>query len=365
MMEERGLDFTAYLTWLIVAIPTLTWMIRGHTLATPRGMVWLACYVAFIVFFYLHDRFRLVAVTAQSLLAIACCFLEPSGFQPILLVIVAAQLAAQSLAIAIPWILAQTVAVAFSVYKSEGPLMVVVGYFAFELFGFFAVRIAFKESAARQELATANAELKVATELLDINSRTAERLRIARDLHDLLGHHLAALSINLEVARHLADGEAREQIEKSQAVTKLLLSDVRDVVSRFREDEPVDLNAAVAALGEVIQRPTLHLDLGADLQSVRDPAVAQIALRALQEIVTNSVRHSGARNLWLKVTTHDNTLAIDARDDGCGTDAVQFGNGLRGMRERVEQARGSIAVASMRGRGFEVNVRLPMTGAPA
>jgi signal transduction histidine kinase len=365
MMEERGLDFTAYLAWLIVAIPTVTWLIRDHSFTTPRGLAWLACYVAFIVFFYLHDRFRLAAVTAQALLAIVCCFLIPVGFQPILLVIVAAQLAAQSLAIAIPWIVAQTIAVSFSVQKAEGPLLIILGYFAFEMFGFFASRIAVKEGRARQALATANAELKVATELLDINSRTAERLRIARDLHDLLGHHLAALSINLEVARHLADGEAREQIEKSQAVTKLLLSDVRDVVSRLREDEPVDLNAAVAALGEVIQRPSLHLDLGADLQSIRDPAVAQIALRALQEIVTNSVRHSGARNLWLKVTTHDNTLAIEARDDGCGTDAVQFGNGLRGMRERVEQARGSIAVASMRGRGFEVNVRLPMAGAPA
>src|SRR5205814_10238204 len=156
-------------------------------------------------------------------------------------------------------------------------------YFAFEAFAVTVARVAQDERAARQKLAEANAELKVATELLDINSRTQERLRIARDLHDLLGHHLAALSINLEVARHLADGEAREQIEKSQAVTKLLLSDVRDVVSRLREDEPIDLNAAVASLREVIQRPSLHLDLGADLQSIRDPAVAQIALRALQE----------------------------------------------------------------------------------
>src|SRR5207244_2713563 len=82
-------------------------------------------------------------------------------------------------------------------------------------------------------------------------------LRIARDLHDLLGHHLAALSINLEVARHMTGGEAREQIEKSQAVTKLLLSDVRDVVSRMREDEPVDLTAAVKSLSDRVRKPGL------------------------------------------------------------------------------------------------------------
>jgi signal transduction histidine kinase len=81
----------------------------------------------------------------------------------------------------------------------------------------------------------------------------------------------------------------------------------------------------------------------------------------VQEIVTNAVRHSGARNLWLKVSMNDQTLAIDARDDGSGCDCVTFGNGLRGMRERVEEAHGSIEVSSMRGRGFEVRVTLPLS----
>src|SRR3954467_7392138 len=359
MMEERGLDFTAYLTWIVIAIPTVMWQLRGHTLTSPATLAWMACYVAFIICFFLHSRFGVVVVAAQSLLAVACCFLVPGGFQPVLLVIVAAQLAAQPLTLAFPWLVAQTIAVAFTGVKPEATLPILLGYFGFELFGFFAARIAIKEARARQELAEANAELRVATELLEMNSRTAERLRIARDLHDLLGHHLAALSINLEVARHLTAGEAREQIEKSQAVTKLLLSDVRDVASRRREDEPVDLTAAVQSLSDVIQRPSLHLELPPDL-AIRDASVAQIALRAIQEIVTNSVRHSGARNLWLKLKAMDNMLTIESRAAGCGTDAVRFGNGLRGMRERVEQAQGSIEVSSMRGSGFHVTVRLPL-----
>jgi len=358
-MEERGLDFTAYLTWIVIAIPTVMWQLRDHTLTSPRTLAWMGCYAAFIIFFFLHERGNVRIVAAQSLLAVVCCFLMPGGFQPILLVIVAAQLAAFPLALAFSWILVQTIAVAFSGVKPEATLPILLGYFGFELFGFFAARIAIKEALARQELAGVNAELRVATELLEMNSRTAERLRIARDLHDLLGHHLAALSINLEVARHLTEGEAREQVEKSQAVTKLLLSDVRDVVSRMREDEPVDLKAAVQSLSDVIQKPSLHLELASDL-ALKDAAVAQIALRAVQEIVTNSVRHSGARNLWLKLATDDHTLSIESRDDGCGTDAVQFGNGLRGMRERVEEAHGSIEVTSMRGAGFGVNVRLPL-----
>jgi signal transduction histidine kinase len=186
-------------------------------------------------------------------------------------------------------------------------------------------------------------------------------LRIARDLHDLIGHHLTALSINLEVASHLVDGQAKEQVEKSKTIAKLLLSDVRDVVSRLREDEPMDLGAALASLRDAVPQPNIHVD--ADHAAVTEPLIAQTVLRAVQEIVTNAVRHSNARNLWLKIATADRALTVDARDDGSGTDRVEFGNGLRGMRERVQQAGGTLEVASMRGRGFEVHVRLPLGGA--
>jgi len=364
-MEERGLDFTAYLTWLVVALPTLMWQLRDHTLASPRGLTWIGCYIAFIVFFAMHDRRRQIPfVVIQSALAVACCYLAPSGFQPTLLVIVAAQLAAQPLAIAFPWIVAQSIAVLFSDMKPGLTLVVMLGYIAFQLFAFFSVRIAIREEKARQQLAGANAELHVATELLEMNSRSAERLRIARDLHDVLGHHLAALSINLEVARHQTEGDARQQIENSQAIARHLLSDVREVVSRLREDKPIDLAAAIRSLSDVIHKPALHVDIASDV-AVKDPALAQVALRAIQEIVTNSVRHSGAKNLWLTVKSSDGTLTIDSRDDGCGTDDVRFGNGLRGMRERVEEAHGAIEISSMRGRGFTVHVTLPLVGVTA
>jgi len=363
-MEERGLDFTAYLTWIVTAVPTFLWLVERDALGTPAGIGWVLCSITFIVLFALHDRLGVGGILVQSAFAVACCWLQPFGFQPVLLVIVAAQVGRFSLAFSIPLIVAQSIAIAFTFEKPVGTVPVLLGYIGFQLFGLFTARIINKERIGRLALAEANADLRVATELLEMNSRSAERLRIARDLHDLMGHHLAALSINLEVARHLTDGEARDQVEKSQAVTKLLLADVRDVVSRLREDEPIDLSAAVASLREVIPQPSLHVDVAPEL-CLKDPAVAQIALRAVQEIVTNSVRHSGARNLWLKLMTHDGTLTIDARDDGCGSDVVSLGNGLRGMRERVEGARGSMEVASMRGRGFEVHVKLPLQGAPA
>jgi len=360
-MTLRKLVWAGILTWVIVALPHVR----------DIQPAWAVCYAAFLVLFLLAtpetcpaNRER-VLVILQTILALVCCALQPVGMQPVLLVLVAAQLGHLTAPAAMTWIAIQTAALAVVAYHfstdTRVALWSALGYFAFQLFGFMTARIAHEEREAKQALAEANAELRVATGLLEISSRAEERLRIARDLHDLIGHHLTALALNLEVASHLAEGQAKEQIEKSKTIAKLLLSDVRDVVSRLRADETVDLGAALASLRDAVPQPNIHVDAGG--AAVAEPAVAETALRAVQEIVTNAVRHSNARNLWLKIATAADALTVDARDDGAGTDRVVFGNGLQGMRERVQQAGGTLEVASMRGRGFEVHVRLPLGGA--
>ncbi|MFL6248399.1 MAG: sensor histidine kinase [Thermoanaerobaculia bacterium] len=356
-MPLRKLVLAGVLTWFIVALPHVG----------DIHLPWALCYVAFLLLFLIarQERCRgaveLALIGGQTVLALLCSVLQPNGMQAVLMVIVAAQLGHLRTSLAMSWIFVQTIAL-YAVF-AENPrkaIWITLGYFAFQLFGFLTARIAHDEREAKQALAEANAELRVATGLLDINSRVEERLRIARDLHDLIGHHLTALSLNLEVASHLADGEAKTHIEKSQAITKLLLSDVRDVVSRLREDEAIDLGAALMSLRDAVPLPVIHVE--ASNVAVTDPATARTALRAVQEIVTNAVRHSNGRNLWLTIGTADHTVTVDARDDGGGTDRVEFGNGLRGMRERVQQAGGTMEVASMRGRGFEVHIRLPLGG---
>lgn len=355
----RNLVLAGVLTWVLIAIPTVK---DGVSAA------WAICYAAYLVLFLIATRDTCTGarewtlLVAQFLLATICIALEPHGFMPVLLVILSGQLGHLRVPVAVTGIIVQSVILGAILQRTvDRGVEVAVAYFTFQLFGFFTSRIAHEEREARQALAEANAELRVATGLLDMSSRAEERLRIARDLHDLIGHHLTALSLNLEVASHLAEGQAKQHIEKSKSITKLLLSDVRDVVSRLRADEKVDLGAALTSLREAVPSPHIHVDAGG--VGVAEPLVAQTALRAVQEIVTNAVRHSGARNLWLTVATHDHTLTVDARDDGAGTDRVVFGNGLRGMRERVQQAGGTLEVASMRGRGFEVHVRIPMGGA--
>jgi signal transduction histidine kinase len=361
-MGTRQLTLVGYLTWLIIGVPSIIWEVQHHTLFTPRVGVWAVSFAAFIVAFGLNTRtetHRNSLVLLQAILALVCVAMQPlGGMQPVLLVIVAGQFTGFSFRTALLLDALMMVVLYATVQRTGDAVLIVSAYFAFTLFAMFTIRIAHDEAEARLSLAEANAELKVATELLQISSRTDERLRIARDLHDLLGHHLTALSLNLEVASHLADGEARAAVEKSQSITKLLLSDVRDVVSAMRHDDAVDLGAAIESISAAVTVPQLHVEVDPDL-ALTDAAVAQTALRALQEIVTNAVRHSGARNLWLRVSRTDGSLSIDARDDGIGCDRVSFGNGLRGMRERVEAVSGSLEVTSARGKGFEVRVMLP------
>lgn len=364
---HRKLPAVGLLTWALVAIPPLVeceWL-------RPMGVVWVVSILAFLVCYLAvirpncSGRTRLIFATLQALSALVAVVADGRGFESALLVVVVAQLGDLPIRWAIAWVVVQSTlaGVAFTISPdhptSEKAVLVALAFFAFQLFALFTVQTAHREEAARKELAAANAELKVTAGLLDISSRTSERLRIARDLHDLLGHSLTALALNLEIASHVANDAAREPIETSRSIAKRLLADVRAAVSRLREDEPLDLAAALATLPTVITSPILHLDIAPDL-AVCDSSIAQTTLRAVEEIVTNAVRHSGARNLWISLHVNDGTLSINAHDDGDGVDHIRFGNGLLGMRERVTAARGSMEVSSMRGDGFRVLVCVPV-----
>ena len=222
--------------------------------------------------------------------------------------------------------------------------------------------LAISEGRARANLARANAELTATRELLAESSRTEERLRISRDLHDTLGHHLAALSLQLDVAARLSAGEAANHIHQAHAITRLLLGDVRDVVSTLRENRRIDVVAAVRTLAAQPSDAHVHLDMPASI-AVDEPAKAEAIVRAVQEILTNTARHSKARNLWIRFEAAADGVTLHARDDGRGADSIALGNGLRGMRERFEEHGGRVDVTSGNGSGFEVRAFMPLASA--
>jgi signal transduction histidine kinase len=216
-----------------------------------------------------------------------------------------------------------------------------------------------QQAEAREEQRRLNAELRATRALLAESSRLTERTRISRELHDLLGHHLTALSLNLEVATHLSEGRVQEHVRQAQSLAKLLLSDVREAVSQLRDDDAIDLSEALTTLIEGVPALDIHLDYPDHLR-VTDPARAHVLLRCAQEIITNAVRHAGASSLWLAISRDQTGIAIRARDDGRGADQYDVGNGLRGMRERLAEFGGKLQIETARGKGFSIDLWLPL-----
>jgi signal transduction histidine kinase len=379
--RHRWINAAGYVAWLTSGLPVLMQIAfpSEHPLAegTLDGVTIAAWSAAFFGFFVLYTMFgrcgdgpewartKLVFLVLETIVALAVARLVPSAFAGTLLVVVAAQAATVvALRTALAWVAAQSIAfgLLMGAWRTNAALAA-LAYFSFGLFALMAEHARKSEQQAKEDLACTNAELHATQALLIDGSRGAERLRIARELHDLLGHHLTALSLNLEVASHLANGDARPHVEKAQQVTRLLLGDVRAVVSELREDGCFDLARALRTLTHEMPVPRVHLDLPEEL-CIDDPVRAHILLRGAQEILTNAARHSGAQNLWLGLVRDGDGIALKARDDGRGSPSVKPGNGLTGIRERVEAAGGALKIDGASG-GFRLEVWLPLEGSPA
>jgi signal transduction histidine kinase len=307
-------------------------------------------------------RGRATALAVQSAAALAAFALGDTRFEGALLCVVAGEaplLVGERRALV--WLLAQwagmvAVNLAIPSHGRRGHLAA-LAYAGFQLFAFGASRLAVRESVARAELARVHAELLATQELLADSTRTAERLRIARELHDALGHHLSALSLQLELARNLVDGRAKEPVAQAHAVTKTLLAELRSVVSSMREDAGLDLAGALHTLVAGIPHPRVHLQVERDLQV--EAALAHTIFRCVQEALTNAVRHAGAENVYLTIEAKDDTVAVTARDDGRGASEVQVGHGLSGLRERIEGMGGKVEIEARQGTGLTLRALLP------
>ena len=210
-----------------------------------------------------------------------------------------------------------------------------------------------------------NAELRATRALLAESARVNERTRISRELHDLLGHHLTALSLNLEVAGHLVEGRAQEHVNQAHTLARLLLSDVREAVSRLRTDDAIDMAATLLPLADHVAGLRIHMDMPCPFL-LDDPERAHVLLRCTQEIITNAVRHAGAAELRLQYAYDDSGVRVQASDDGRGAESPVAGNGLRGMRERLAAYGGRVDIATRPGEGFLLDIRLPLEpGRPA
>lgn len=306
-----------------------------------------------------------VLLVVLTLAALAVSYFSGTGLGSVLLMVAASVLPwLLPLPLGVAWLLASQLAVVpvFIRLLDFPPLeafMQSMLYAGFSGFVFITSLVALQQTQAREEQRRLNAELRATRALLADSARVNERTRISRELHDLLGHHLTALSLNLEVAGHLSDGRVKEHVQQAHTLARLLLTDVREAVSQLREGGAIDLGAALRPLAENVPKLAIAMDIAQPL-TVDDPERAHVLLRCAQEAITNAVRHSGAANLWLDAHRVGNDIVLQVRDDGRGCEQVAPGNGLRGLRERLRQHGGRLEIATARGEGFQLTMTLPV-----
>jgi len=368
MTPTHWLTAAGFVTWVAGSIPAVLAIANGR-MTGIAAVLWAAAFVAFgvalgAICFERNwaPRRERALVLIQSVAASVMVAVTRDGVAGATLVVAASQLPGLvSPGVAAVWVGAQTAVIAGRFWWLDGPLSAfIVGgaYLGFQMFAMATSTLALRDRTAREELARTNAELHATRALLVEDSRVAERLRISRDLHDMLGHHLTALSLQLEVASRLASGAAADRVAEAHAITRLLLGDVRDVVSRLRDRGDTDLGSAIRTLAAAVARPEVHVQIEEGI-AIDDPVQKHALLRCVQEIITNAMRHADAGNLWISIERRAGGIALTARDDGRGVEIVTYGHGLRGMRERFEELAGHVEFSSKPGGGFHIAAFMP------
>ncbi|WP_405457317.1 sensor histidine kinase [Streptomyces sp. NBC_00101] len=227
-----------------------------------------------------------------------------------------------------------------------------------------------------RQLVRTTVELREARATVAQLAANEERLRLARDLHDLLGHSLSLITLKSELAGRMLPGhpeEAALQVADIERVSRQALVDVRDAVTGYRRltlpGELAGARTALAAAGITARVPAGPPEGAAGpegLSAAREEALAW----GLREAVTNVVRHSGADGCTVTLaprqTLAGRVLELTVADDGRGTAAVAPGNGLTGLRERLAAVDGTLTVhPGASGRGFRLTLGVPLDLAPS
>ncbi len=359
------------LVWILTGLGVLE-ALRGPDAIRGAGQLaaWLVFGLAFLAEGIRPHRFDFrLALALQTVTALALIWAPGGdGIEAALLVMIAGQLPAVfSVRTSLVWVAAQTI-LAFLPVAAQGrvlgALMAGLAYLSFELFAVGAASLAESERRAREDLAGANGRLEALQERLAETTREAERLRIARELHDSLGHHLTALGLDLELARHLVKGEAVAPVERARGLASSLMSELRGAVTELRSDSGPDLAGRLRALARTDGRPRVEVEISTESAAV--PKDVTLALsRVAQEIVTNATRHSKAATVRLSLRSSGGVWTLEGRDDGVGAATWRMGHGIAGMKERSEGLGGALAIDTGPGRGFTIVTTAPSVGLPS
>lgn len=369
-------NWAAMITWLAFSFIQLRASSQSHgnfsveTICIALSLLW------FILFFLQAQSGE---ATRNNYLRLAMMWLTivindvivPNGFTPGLAVLWVALLpwfvkdrwVYWSL---VPAMLPYTLMMASRGFNANAVLLLVVCG-TFQFFAIFAMSKARSESLARAALATTHQQLIDAQSRLSLQAADDERLRIARDLHDSLGHHLTALVIQLQVAEYQAAEGQKSQLAHCHQLAKQLLHEIRHAVSHLRQPLQPNLAEQCRILSTNFPQLSLQCSIPTDLNL--DPMTTTLLAKVTQEAVTNSARHSHASTAQVTLWRHDGKIHFRYIDNGeLAHWPLREGNGLTGMRERIEEATGKLYLSqhelthSTRGKpsyALQIDIELP------
>ncbi|WP_338703759.1 sensor histidine kinase [Streptomyces sp. Q6] len=219
----------------------------------------------------------------------------------------------------------------------------------------------FSMTGVRQLVRTTR-ELREARARVAQLAASEERLRLARDLHDLLGHSLSLITLKSELAGRMLPAhpdKAADQVADIEKVSRQALVDVREAVSGYRRPR---LAAELAGAQTVLAAAGIAAEVPSEAPVLPDAQEAALAW-TLREAVTNVVRHSRARHCVVDVTRRETLggplVELTVEDDGRGPAGASAGNGLTGLAERLAEVGGTLETGAARGRGFHLVARVP------
>lgn len=239
----------------------------------------------------------------------------------------------------------------------------------FFLFAYVVGEMAWSGARRRAQLEFQAEELRLSQEQNTRGAIAAERMRIARDLHDVVAHHVSVMGIQAGAARRVLDSDpalARDALQTVEQTARTAINELRGLLGVLRADADTDLKASpnlddLTELFDNARAAGLEVSHGVygDVREVPS-GVALSAYRVVQEALTNVVKHADAQHVDVRMRYLDSALELEIADDGRGRVATtNSGFGLVGMRERLAVHGGSLEVGPRREAGYLVRASLP------
>ena len=253
----------------------------------------------------------------------------------------------------------------FSLYNILGSLNIIL----FIVYCIYVINQQFgtiqKVNTLYRELQDANEQLRHFADMSERMAQTRERNRLAREIHDTLGHTLTGITAGLDACLALIDvspEETKKQLELLAKVSREGIKDVRRSVNELRPDalRRLSLRQAISEMvAAMSQVSDVNISFETDEQNLRfDEDEEDAIYRVIQEGITNAIRHGHAKHIFIKLHREDQELLLTIQDDGVGASSIHGGFGIRHIRERIELLQGSVDFDGSN--GFTITAHIPI-----